>query len=161
MGGVLFFHGRESSPSGNKARWLRARYGAFTPGYDTNSLATALPTARAALAEHRPEVVVGSSFGGAVACQLVAEGLWTGPTILIAPASRLLGGPSRLPEGARAVIFHGEHDSVVPLAHSQEMAGGGVELRVVAGGDHPLNCLLEDGAMARALAELGVLSHEG
>ncbi len=141
---------------GNKARWLRARFGAVTPAYDTTSLATALPTARAALAEHRPELVVGSSFGGAVACQLIAEGLWGGPTILIAPASRLLGGPSSLPPGARAIIFHGENDEVVPVEHSRAMVSAGVELRVIPGGDHPLNGLLEDGSLGVVIEGFGV-----
>ena len=40
----------------------------------------------AAVAEARPDVVVASSFGGAVAVNLVAEGLWSGPTLLLAPA---------------------------------------------------------------------------
>ena len=155
MGGVLFFHGMESSPSGKKARWLRAHFGAVTPAYDTTTFASGLPAARAALMEHGPEVVVGSSYGGAIACRLVAEGLWSGPTVLIAPASRLLGGPSRLPPGARAIIFHGENDDVVPVDHSRAMVSETVELRVIPGGDHPLNCLLEDGALGAAIEGFG------
>eukprot|EP01083_Nonionella_stella_P004395 12700_1 len=36
--------------------------------------------------EFRPDVVVGSSFGGAVAAECVQQGFWSGPTLLLAPA---------------------------------------------------------------------------
>lgn len=33
-----------------------------------------------------PDIVVGSSFGGAITLELVARGAWRGPTLLLAPA---------------------------------------------------------------------------
>jgi Uncharacterised protein family (UPF0227) len=41
-----------------------------------------------AVAEFCPDVVVGSSFGGGIACHMMARGIWNGPTVLLAPAFR-------------------------------------------------------------------------
>ena len=42
--------------------------------------------ARVALSEVEPDVVVGSSWGCAVAAELIIERSWSGPTLLLAPA---------------------------------------------------------------------------
>lgn len=156
---VLFLHGLESGPKGTKAAWLRARYGAVTPQLDTTTFPAALAGARAALAEVVPDLVVGSSFGGAVAVRLLNEGAWTGPTVLIAPAAGKLGSDTTLPAGARVVILHGDADDVVPIEDSRALvagAGPGVELVEIAGGDHRLNRVLDDGTLARVMEALGV-----
>ncbi|MDP2314785.1 MAG: YqiA/YcfP family alpha/beta fold hydrolase [Pseudomonadota bacterium] len=159
MSSIVFLHGLESGPHGNKAAWLRARYGAFTPALDTTSFDAAVAGAAAALAEHRPRVVVGSSFGGAVATRLLLDGVWAGPTVLIAPAAHRVGLDAALPPGTRAIVIHGDADDVIPLADSQSLvlgAGAGVELWTIAGGDHRLNRILEDGTLELALEKLGV-----
>lgn len=159
MSSIVFLHGLESGPSGNKARWLRARYGAFTPQLDTTSFPGAVAGAAAAIAEHAPRVVVGSSYGGAVATRLILDGVWTGPTVLIAPAAHRFGHDATLPPGTRAVVIHGDLDDVVPLADSHRLvagAGDGVELWTIAGGDHRLNRILDDGTLSLALEQLGV-----
>ena len=69
---MVFLHGRESGPGGTKARWLHEHSGAVTPAMVTETVEGALPTARAAIEAHQPEVVVASSFGGAVAVALLA-----------------------------------------------------------------------------------------
>ena len=94
----------------------------------TVQLYDAVAGAAAAIAEHAPRVVVGSSYGGAVATKLLLDGIWSGPTVLIAPAAR------RLVAGA----------------------GEGVELWTIPGGDHRLNTILTDGTLARALEKLGL-----
>ncbi len=156
---VLFLHGLESGPAGTKARWLHARYGAATPQLDTTSFSAAVAGARAALSAERPDLVVGSSFGGAVAVRLLCAGAWRGPTVLIAPAQARVGLDTRLPPDARVIVLHGDADDVVPVADSRALvagAGPGVELRVIAGGDHRLNRILDDGTLTMAMQELGV-----
>jgi alpha/beta superfamily hydrolase len=158
-GKMVFLHGRESGPGGSKATWLAGRHGAVTPQMDTTSVAAALPTAREAILAHAPPLVVGSSFGGAVAVALLQEGVIRVPVVLLAPAVRRLGVENVLPEGTRAVILHGENDDVVPLADTRALAatgGTGVTLRVIAGpdGDHRLNALLADGTLAGVLDAL-------
>ena len=156
---ILFLHGLESGPSGTKARWLHGRYGAVTPRLDTSTFPAAVEGGRNALLELEPDVVIGSSFGGAVAVRLLNEGAWAGPTVLIAPAQGRVGSDAALPADARVIILHGDADDIVPIAHSRalvEGAGPGVELREIAGGDHRLNRILEDGTLAAVLEELGV-----
>ena len=159
MPGILYFHGRMSGPSGTKSRWLAERYGAVTPQLDTaTTVENALPVARAALAEHQPDLVVGSSFGGAVTVALAREGRVKVPMVLIAQAALKLGGGSALPEGSRAVVIHGEKDTVVPHADSVALAATGgpdVRLVTVVGGDHQLHGILESGELAAALASFG------
>lgn len=154
---VLFLHGLESGPNGTKAQWLRGRYGAACPQLATSTFPAALAGGRAAVLAERPDVIVGSSFGGAVAVALLQDGAWAGPTVLIAPAAGKLGLPDVLPAGPRVVILHGDADDVVPIADSRRLAANpGVDLRVIAGGDHRLNRILDDGTLAVVLTELGV-----
>ncbi|MFT3712766.1 MAG: hypothetical protein QM817_34375 [Archangium sp.] len=77
------------------------------------------------------DVVMGSSFGGAVALELLACGEWKGPTVLLCPAHRLLAEraklpPSKLPEPlpAKVLVVHGTRDETVPLEHSRELVEG-------------------------------------
>jgi pimeloyl-ACP methyl ester carboxylesterase len=154
---ILFLHGREGGPESTKARWLAAHHGAVTPKLPTADLAGALPVARAALRDHAPDLLVGSSFGGALAVELLAEGSWRGPTVLLAPASHKLGGVGRLPDGARVVLVHGDEDDVVPFSDSEALAatgGAGVRLVRVPGGNHRLHGILDDGTLAAALADV-------
>ena len=89
-----------------------------------------LSVQRHALAENAIDVVVGSSFGGAVALELVSRGEWKGPTVLLCPAQRLLASrawltPTTLPPTREhVVVVHGRQDEVVPLEHSRQLTGG-------------------------------------
>ena len=103
---------------------------------------------RRALARHRVDVVVGSSFGGAVALELVRSGAWTGPTVLLCPAHCLVAHRARqvppslraLPpeQAAHVVVVHGRADAIVPIAHSQELVAGTAARLVVVDDDHRL-----------------------
>ncbi len=159
MPGILYFHGRMSGPTGTKSVWLAEQYGAVTPQLDTaTTVANALPVARAALAELQPDLVVGSSFGGAVTVALAREGLVNVPMVLIAQAAIKLGGGDALPEGSRAVLIHGDQDTMISHADSVALAatgGPGVRLVTVVGGDHQLHGILQTGELAEALASFG------
>jgi alpha/beta superfamily hydrolase len=163
MARILFLHGLESKPGGSKSRFLAERYGAVTPALGCSApleprmIDAALAVARAAIAEHDPELIVGSSFGGAITVRLLREGDFRGPAVLIAPAARKITGDDALPDGTRALILHGDLDEVVPHEDSVALAktgGWGVELRTVHGGDHRLNVILEDGQLAAAIDQL-------
>lgn len=83
-----------------------------------------------ALASYPIDVVVGSSFGGAIALELLRLGAWSGPTILLCPAHRLVAGragvpfepPASLADPSRVLIVHGRRDEVVPIDHSRALA---------------------------------------
>eukprot|EP00301_Raphidiophrys_heterophryoidea_P000461 c10230_g1_i1.p1 GENE.c10230_g1_i1~~c10230_g1_i1.p1 ORF type:complete len:269 (-),score=55.98 c10230_g1_i1:246-944(-) len=100
----------------------------------------------------KPDVLIGSSWGGAVAMLFIAKGQWSGPVVLLAPALRFLvewGVEVDLNEictavansGCRITIYHGTNDDVVPFAHSQELRDRcpNVTLFPVEGGDHRLD----------------------
>jgi pimeloyl-ACP methyl ester carboxylesterase len=140
---IVFFHGLESGPNGTKARFLKAHFDAVVPGLPTGDFPACLELARQVLKESPPVVLVGSSYGGAIAQVMLGEGRWTGKTILIAPAGEKLGVDFGSPEG-EILILHGEYDEVIPLEDSRryaERVGG--RLVVVEGGDHRLNTELE------------------
>eukprot|EP01065_Artemidia_motanka_P027207 TRINITY_DN32426_c0_g1_i1.p1 TRINITY_DN32426_c0_g1~~TRINITY_DN32426_c0_g1_i1.p1 ORF type:complete len:199 (+),score=62.63 TRINITY_DN32426_c0_g1_i1:53-598(+) len=153
---VLFLHGLESGPQGYKARYIRRHFAdSLAPAMDTSSLAAAVRGASAGLAQLRPEVVVGSSFGGAVCVELMRIGAWRGPAVLLAPAAALLARRTgvaevpTLPPSAAAIVVHGSRDSVVPLEDSERLVadavrdGGRVTLHV-ADDTHGLRTVLAD-----------------
>ena len=101
---VHFIHGLEGSPGGRKARLLAHHFDAVTPAMDTSDF-EACVTRHAELlsGDGRPDVLAGSSFGGAVAVALLQRGHWAGPTLLLAqggaalwPARRAAAGGSGL-----------------------------------------------------------------
>ena len=97
-----------------------------------------IETQRAAIKEFKPTLVVASSFGAAVCIQLILEGTWTGPTLLLACAHKLIGKMiekeggrtfemPRLPAGAPILILHGRQDVVVPIEDSRELYTNAVD----------------------------------
>jgi hypothetical protein len=156
---VLFVHGQESGPQGAKARLLAARFTASTPQMDTRDFERCVAQQAEAIARFQPDLVVGSSFGGAVAVALLQRGLWRGPTLLLAQAAAELGLRPELPAGVRVWIVHGTRDDVVPPASSERLARSGspglVSLFLVDD-DHRLSAAVADGrllAWVRALLE--------
>ena len=94
---------------------------------------------RRAIARFQPQVVVASSFGGAIALEVIRKGIWRGPTVLMAPAQSLVArgmGPKgdlylqrisslrldELPDYCKLHIVHGMADETVPVANSLELA---------------------------------------
>ena len=133
-------------------------------------------------ASHGVDVLVGSSWGGAVAAALLAEGCWQGPTVLLCPGlrskdrwaadahsgaamaltadtitARLAALPMALK--ARCLLVHGTKDSTIPLADSTELAAAtGIALEIIEGGSHGLGSIVRDGRLAgfiRRVARVG------
>lgn len=109
-----------------------------------------------ALREHRPDVVVGSSFGGAVTIELLRRRAWTGPTVLLCPAHRLVceregraWAPFAIERPESAVIVHAREDEVVAYEHSERLARElGIEL-VTVSDDHQLTSSATSEGLAR------------
>jgi alpha/beta superfamily hydrolase len=125
---VQFVHGLESGPLGSKARYLAEHFpDALTPEMNTKDFEASVRVQLDALSEKAPDVLVGSSFGGAVAVALLQRGLWKGPTLLLAPAVKHFGLEPRLPENVRVLIVHGTRDDVVDIETSRVLARTGSE----------------------------------
>ncbi len=169
---VLFLHGLESSPTGEKVTRLRAdpRYDVTAPQLPTEALAEhlrenggrivppelvvpSIDIARAALAATTPDVVVGSSFGGGLAAMFAADGTYDGPLVLLAPALKRFGIRALAARPGRVVVVHGRGDDVVPLAGSTSFAAASsceVVLRLVDD-DHRLRASVAAGVLDEAI----------
>jgi hypothetical protein len=134
---ILYLHGLYSKPGGIKPTFLRRQgYEVINPALPDDDFGRSVQIARAAFEESRPEVIVGSSRGGAVAIHLDAGAT---PMVLIAPAWRRWGTATRLDPGARAIILHSTNDDVIPIADSRELllsSGFPESALLVVGRDH-------------------------
>ena len=148
---VHFVHGLEGSPSGSKARLLARHFEASTPAMDTSDFEGCVAQHAALLSEGGgPDVLAGSSFGGAVAVALLQRGHWAGPTLLLAQAALLYGLPAELPPGVPVWIVHGSGDDLVPPEHSRRLAAAGDpgHVRLIeVDDDHSLHASVENGAL--------------
>lgn len=153
---VQFAHGLESSPQGAKARYLAARFQALTPAMDTGDFPACVALHAAELQRFRPDVLVGSSFGGAVVLELLRRGEWRGPTLLLAQAGLKLGVCERLPEGVPVLLVHGTRDDVVDPEHSRRLArtgSPGLVRLVEVDDEHRLDRLIAEDRLAGLVDE--------
>jgi len=68
---ILFLHGWHSVPGGVKPTYLNDHgHEVINPALDDDDFALAIKTAQAEFDKHQPQVVVGSSRGGAVAMNI-------------------------------------------------------------------------------------------
>lgn len=147
---VHFIHGLEGSPQGHKARVLAAHFDAETLAMDTSDFEGCVSLHAGRLAERVPDVLVGSSFGGAVAVALLQRGAWAGPTLLLAQAALHRGLPATLPRGNRVWLVHGTRDGVVLPEDSREIAAVNPreEVRLIeVDDDHSLHASTKSGAL--------------
>ena len=114
---LLYLHGWNSTVGGVKPTYLRSHgHEVIEPELDHEDFEAALRTAQAAFNQHQPEIVVGSSRGGAVAVNLDS-----GPArlVLICPAWKKWGRANTVKAGTQ--ILHSRADDVVPFADSVEL----------------------------------------
>lgn len=152
---VQFAHGLESSPQGNKARLLAAHFTALIPSMNTRDFESCVDVHARALEVFRPNLLVGSSFGGAVAVALLMRGLYQGPTLLLAQAAVRYFPEAALPDGTRVTLVHARADEVIPFADSERLARTGtpglVQL-LPRDDDHALSQLTAGGQLAALVA---------
>lgn len=154
---VQFAHGLESSPRGNKARLLAGHFNALTPSMNTHDVESCIEVHARALQTFHPHVLVGSSFGGAVALALLVRGLFAGPTLLLAQAGLRYFPGARLPATAPVVLVHARGDDVVAFADSVQLAQTGSADRVTLlarDDDHALTTLCASGELVALVSQL-------
>lgn len=145
---ALFLHGWHSVPGGLKPSHLAAHgFHVVNPALDDDDFERAVRAAQEAYDRHRPDVVVGSSRGGAVAMNIESGAT---PLVLLCPAWRRWGPATTVKPGT--VVLHSEADDVVPIADSRDLvraSGLPESALIVVGDDHrladpgPLAALLE------------------
>ena len=154
---VQFIHGLESSPQGTKARLLAGIFEARTPAMDTSDFEGCVALQARTLDEFAPDVVIGSSFGGAVAVALLQRGLWSGPTLLLAQAAVKWQLPVELPTPAPVWLVHGTRDEIIDPEDSRRLAAAGDPERVrliEVDDDHRLQVLVASGTLVELVREL-------
>jgi hypothetical protein len=134
---ILYLHGWNSVVGGVKPTYLKSHgHEVIEPVLDHDDFEAALTTAQAAFDQHQPNVVVGSSRGGAVAVNLESG---NSRLVLICPAWKKWGTAKTVKPGTK--ILHSRADDVVPFADSVELlakSGLPAESLIEVGQDHRL-----------------------
>src|SRR5215471_16805398 len=114
---ILFLHGWQSVPGGVKPSYL-AQHGheIINPKLPDEDFAAAVRIAQEEFDKHRPDVVVGSSRGGAVAINIMSG---DAPLVLLCPAWKRWGTSKTVKKNT--TILHSKSDDVIPFAESQEL----------------------------------------
>ena len=114
---ILFLHGWTSVPGGRKPTYLKdAGHTVLNPALPDEDFDEAVRIAQAEYDEHQPDVVVGSSRGGAVAMNIESKNT---PLVLLCPAWKKWGTATKVK--SITTILHSRQDDVVPFANSVEL----------------------------------------
>jgi hypothetical protein len=99
---ILFLHGWQSTPGGLKPTYLKNHgHEVWNPALPDNDFDAAIAIAQADFDRHHPDVVVGSSRGGAVAMNIDSG---TTPLVLLCPAWKRWGTATEV--NPNTVILH-------------------------------------------------------
>lgn len=178
---VLFLHGLEGSSTGSKAQSLQKTWGALCPSIRTSNLLMlkdkcggdwansnqseiddaiheSFSDAADAVRYMKPDIIVGSSLGGALLLKLYAAGLYTNPGVFLAPAIPNLVADietaKALPElqsTSTSWVF-GEVDSVVPNRPNLQLAKlAGGNITVIPNDSHRLEIARKSGSIDSAI----------
>ena len=132
---ILYLHGLGAQPGGLKPTFLEeCGHAVVNPALPDEQFEESVNIAHRALAESRPDLVVGSSRGGAVAVNMNTGEV---PIVLVAPAWKKWGSATTC-RAVRAIV-HSLHDDVVSIEDSRELlANSGLpqDRLIVVGEDH-------------------------
>ena len=134
---ILFLHGWHSVPGGVKPTYLRTHGQiVLNPALDDDDFDAAVATAQSVIDAERPDVIVGSSRGGAVAMNVESGSI---PLVLLCPAWKRWGTCRKLK--TNSVLLHSRNDEVIPYSESEELvkaSGLPPETLIEVGIDHRL-----------------------
>ena len=134
---ILFLHGWQSTPGGLKPTFLKDRgHEVLNPALPEDDFDAAVRIAQAEYDRRHPDVVVGSSRGGAVAMNIDSGDT---PLVLLCPAWKTWGTATKVK--TNTTILHSEADETVPIADSRELLkNGGLpeSALIVVGTEHRL-----------------------
>ncbi len=150
---ALFLHGWTSVVGGRKPTFLKDQgFEVLNPALPDEDFAESIRIAESQYDEHQPDVIVGSSRGGAVAVNMRSGDT---PLVLLCPAWKKWGNAKTI--RPNTVILHSSHDDVIPLDDSKELianSGLPAQTLVEIGTDHRLADPLSLQAMLSAIRSL-------
>jgi hypothetical protein len=131
---ILFLHGLFSIPGGVKPTFLKSHgHTVINPKLPDDDFREAIRIAQAEFDKHHPQVVVGSSRGGAVAMNINSG---SAKLVLLCPAWKKWGWARTVRKGT--VILHSRGDEVIPFADSEELVRNSGARLIEVGNDHRL-----------------------
>jgi predicted esterase YcpF (UPF0227 family) len=141
---VLFLHGLEGTPNGTKVQYLKnAGIDLVAPKLPKSSWIDSRNQALEALENHDVDLIIGSSRGGALACELDTNIR----KVLIAPAWRRFNVSPVI--DASTIILHCEEDDLVDYSDSVELKNKFHAALITIGQNHRMSdpdslaCLLD------------------
>jgi hypothetical protein len=145
---ILFLHGWTSVPGGKKPTFLKEHgHDVLNPSLPDDDFPESVRIAEVEHNRHHPDVIVGSSRGGAVAMNMDSKHT---PLVLLCPAWKNWGTATRVK--ANTMILHSRADDVIPFTDSEEIlaiSGLPPATLIEVGNDHrladpePLQAMLE------------------
>jgi hypothetical protein len=134
---ILFLRGWQSAVGGVKPTYLKDHgHEIVNPELDDDDFAIAQRTAQEHFLWFQPDVILGSSRGGAIAMNIASGSI---PLVLLCPAWKRWGGLK--PIKRNSLILHSRQDDVIPFEESQELieaSGLPHETLIEVGSDHRL-----------------------
>jgi hypothetical protein len=134
---ILFLHGWQSIPGGVKPSYLASHgHDVANPALPDEDFTGAVQIAQAEFDRHHPDVIVGSSRGGAVALTIRSGDT---PLVLLCPAWKRFGTARTVK--SNTTILHSRADEVIPFADSEELvrnSGLPQSTLIEIGSDHRL-----------------------
>jgi len=114
---ILFLHGWTSVVGGLKPTFLKnAGHEVLNPALPDEDFEESVRIAEAEFNQHHPDVIVGSSRGGAVAVNMQSKDT---PLVLLCPAWKNWGTAKTVKQNT--VILHSRADDVIPFEDSEEL----------------------------------------
>ena len=114
---ILFLHGWQSTPGSRKPTYLNDHgHDVLNPALPEDDFDAAVRIAQAEYDQGQPDVVVGSSRGGAVAMNIDTGDT---PLVLLCPAWKTWGTATTVKPNT--IILHSRADETVPFADSEEL----------------------------------------
>ena len=134
---ILFLHGWLSKPGCANATFLAENgHAVLNPLLPDDDFGEAVRIAQAVFDRHKPDVIVGSSRGGAIAMHIQSCDT---PLVLLCPAWKKWSNTKSI--SLSTTILHSRADTVIPFAHSEELVrnrGIGLAVLIEVGNDHRL-----------------------
>jgi hypothetical protein len=134
---VLFLHGWRSVPGGVKPTFLAQQgHEVINPKLPDEDFNEAVRSAQAEFNKHQPDVVVGSSRGGAVAMNVECG---DARLVLLCPAWKKYGTANAVKPGT--LILNSRGDDVIPFSDREELvrnSGLPASALIEVGDDHRL-----------------------
>lgn len=134
---ILFLHGWTSVVGGRKPTFLKSSgHEVLNPALPDDDFEESVRIAEAELNQHQPDVIVGSSRGGAVAVNMNSGEV---PLVLMCPAWKKWGTATTTKQNS--IVLHSKGDDVIPFADSLELIANSrlsPETLIQCGDDHRL-----------------------